>query len=210
MPPRLIDISPVVSERIGVWPGDVPYRHHESLDLERGDNLTLGAVHTSLHVGAHADAPRHYLRGGQSIGERDLDLYYGPCRVVEVRLPRGERIGPGTIGLNLDCPRLLFKTGSFPSHERWNRDFNSLSPALVDAAAARGVVLLGIDTPSIDPFGDAHLESHHAAARHDLAVLEGLVLEHVQPGAYVLLALPLRLAGADASPVRAALLPAAG
>lgn len=208
-PPRLIDISPVVSERIGVWPGDAPYRHHESLAFAKGDNLTLGAMHSTFHVGAHADAPRHYVAGGASIGERDLDLYYGPCQVVEVHVPAGARIGPADLGVDLACPRLLLKTGSFPSHEDWAHDFNSLSPALVEHAASRGVRLVGIDTPSIDPFDDKVLESHRTVARHDMAVLEGLVLAHVQPGRYVLVALPLRLAGADASPVRAALLPSA-
>ncbi len=103
-------------------------------------------------------------------------------------------------------PRLLFKTGSFPSPQEFPQDFNALSAALVDHAAERGVRLLGIDTPSVDLFADKKLESHRAMARHDMANLEGLVLSHVDPGNYVLIALPLRLAEADASPVRAALI----
>ena len=202
---RLIDISPPVSEHIQVWPGDVPYRHVESLDIAHGDNLTLGAMHTTLHVGAHADAPRHYVRGGQDIGARDLDLYYGPCQVVAVAVPRGARLQPGDCGVDIVAPRVLFRTGSFPDPTAWNRDFNSLSPELVVFLAARGVRLVGIDTPSIDPFEDKQLATHHAVAACDMAVLEGLVLGHVAPGRYVLVALPLRLTGADASPVRAAL-----
>jgi len=201
----IIDISPLVSERIGVWPGDVPYRHEISLHLEAGDNLTLGAMHTTFHVGAHADAPSHYVDDGQAIADRDLSLYYGPCQVVEVSLARNLRIRPEHLETALTQPRVLFKTGSFPNPESFGHDFNSLSVELVEHAAQHGVRLLGVDTPSIDLFNDRKLESHHAVARHDMAVLEGLVLKHVAPGNYVLIALPLRLGDADASPVRAAL-----
>ncbi|MFQ5599170.1 MAG: cyclase family protein [Candidatus Krumholzibacteriia bacterium] len=207
MSSRMIDISPLVSERIGVWPGDVPYRHEVHLNLEAGDNLTLGAMHTTFHVGAHADAPSHYERDGQAIGDRVLDLYHGPCQVVEVCVPLGARIRPGDVDIDFTAPRLLFKTGSFPDPESFTRDFNGLSPELVEHAHARGVRLVGIDTPSIDPFDDEVLEAHRAVAKHDMAVLEGLVLGHVAPGPYVLVALPLRLDRADASPVRAALIP---
>jgi arylformamidase len=201
----IIDISPVVSERIGVWPGDVPYRHEVSLHLGAGDNLTLGAMHTTFHVGAHADAPSHYVLDGPPIGERDLSLYYGPCQIIEVSLPRNQRILPEHLATPISQPRVLFKTNSFPDPENFGNDFNSLSPELIDFAAQRGARLLGVDTPSIDLFDDKKLESHLAAARHDMAVLEGLVLGHVEPGEYVLIALPLRLDAADASPVRAAL-----
>lgn len=205
---RLIDISPVVSPRVAVWPGDVPYRRDVSLSLVAGDNLELSSMTTTLHVGAHADAPSHYLRGGQGIGERPLDLYYGPCQVIAVDVPRGARILPSHLprGVRIRSPRVLLKTGTFPDPDRFNEDFAALSPALVEVIAAEGGRLVGLDTPSIDPFDDKALLSHAAVARHDLAVLEGLVLGHVEPGDYVLVALPLRLAGADASPVRAALL----
>ncbi len=203
---RLIDISPVLSPRTAVWPGDVPLRREVALSIERGDNLELSAVTTTLHVGAHTDAPSHYVAGGQQIGARDLAYYYGPCEVVEVSLPRGARILPEHLPGPASAPRVLFKTGSFPDPERFERDFNSLSPELVDALHARGVVLIGIDTPSVDPFDDARLESHQALARHDMANLEGVVLAHVAPGRYTLAAFPLRLERGDASPVRAVLI----
>jgi len=207
--PRLLDISPPVSERSAVWPGDVAFRREVSLSIASGDNLDLSAIHTTVHLGAHADAPSHYRAGGAGIGERPLEPYYGPCQVIETSLPRGARIRPEDIeegaGEVPEAPRLLFRTGSFPDPERFNEDFNSLSPELVEWAAARGVVLLGLDTPSVDPFEDRALEAHQALAGRDMANLEGLVLEGVEPGRYTLIALPLRLEGADASPVRAIL-----
>lgn len=202
---ELIDISPLVSASLGVWPGDVPFEHEVSLSLDNGDNLTLGAMRTTFHVGAHADAPSHYGRGLPAIAERPLDLYYGRCQVVAVRLPRNRRIQVDDVTTEINAPRVLFKTGSFVDLRGFSRDFNALSARLVEFLHERGTRLVGIDTPSIDLFDDKELESHQAVARHDMGILEGLVLEHVEPGFYTLVALPLRLHGADASPVRAAL-----
>jgi arylformamidase len=202
---RLLDISPPLSERSAVWPGDVAFRREVSLSIASGDDLDLSAIHTTVHLGAHADAPSHYRAEGPGIGECSLEPYYGPCQVIETSLRRGVRLRPADIQARVEAPRLLFRTGSFPDPERFNEDFNSLSPELVDWAAAQGVVLLGIDTPSVDPFDDRVLESHQALARHGLVNLEGLALEGVEPGCYTLVALPLRLEGADASPVRAVL-----
>jgi arylformamidase len=202
----LIDISPVISARTAVWPGDERYQRRVSMRLEDGDSVTLGALSTTLHIGAHADAPSHYKRGGVDIASRPLEPYYGDCQVIEVRLPRGARIEPAHVPEPIAAPRVLFRTGSFPDPNDFNEDFNSLSAALIDSLHAAGVVLVGIDTPSVDPFSDAALESHNALARCDMCNLEGLVLAHVEPGSYTLVALPLRIAEADASPVRAALI----
>ena len=111
--------------------------------------------------------------------------------------------------LSLPCAvearRVLFATGSFPDPEKFIRDFAAFSTGLLDTLAASGVVLVGIDTPSVDLFDSKDLPAHLAAARHGLALLEGLVLRDVPAGLYELIALPLRLTGFDASPVRAVL-----
>ena len=202
---RLIDISPPVSPSIGVWPGDVAFRRDVSLELEKGANFALSSVTTTLHVGAHADAPSHYVEGGAPIDARSLELYYGPCQVLRAAVPRGARIRPRDLAGDVAAPRVLLATGTFPDPRVFSTDFGSLSPELVEHLHARGVVLVGIDTPSVDPFDDKELLAHHALARHDMANLEGLVLDHVAPGLYTLVALPLRIEGADASPLRAAL-----
>ncbi len=202
---RILDISPLVSSRIGVWPGDVPYRREVGLAIASGANIDLSAIHTTLHLGAHVDAPSHYAAAGESIEKRPLDLYMGPCEVVEVSLPRNARIRPSDLTSWPEAPRVLFKTSSFPDPNVFSTDFVSLSPGLVEALADRGVVLVGLDTPSVDAFADKKLESHQALFRRGLANLEGLDLSAVSPGPYTLIALPLRLEGADASPVRAVL-----
>lgn len=203
---RLIDISPPISPQLAVFPGDTPFSQDWLMRIDRGDHLDLSTIHGTVHLGAHADGSSHYLAGGQGIGERSLEAYYGPCEVISVSVGPGERILPRHLLGPVRAPRVLFRTGSFPDPNHWNSDFAALSPELIDQLVAEaGVVLVGIDTPSVDPEQSKDLPSHQALARHDLAVLEGLVLEHVAPGLYTLIALPLRIIGADASPVRAVL-----
>ncbi len=200
------DISPRLSPRIAVWPGDVPLSQSWQCRIDEGSNLDLSALTATVHLGAHADAPRHYAADAEDIASRPLARYLGTCRVIAVDVGRGERIRPEHLGdAPLDAPRVLFRTGTFPDPEDWNVDFASLSPELVDHLADAGVTTVGIDTPSIDLFDDKVLLSHTAVARRDLAVLEGLVLADVAPGTYTLIALPLPLEGFDASPVRAVL-----
>lgn len=201
----LIDISPELHPGVAVWPGDVAFSREVALSIDEGANIDLSAIRTTVHVGAHADAPSHYVQGGEGISERSLDRYYGPCQVVRVEVAPGARILPADVEVEITAPRVLFCTGSFPDPNRFNDDFASLSPELIEGLASQGVVLVGIDTPSVDPMTSKDLPSHAALARHDLAVLEGVVLEGVEPGIYTLIALPLRIRGGDASPVRAAL-----
>lgn len=202
----IYDISPLIDERIAVWPGDTPFVRNVSVDLAHGGNLTLSDIRTTVHVGAHTDAPSHYDANGQDIAARDLRYYLGPCNVVHVNVARGARIAVEDLGgKSITAERVLFRTNTFPDPRRWNDDFASLSPELVDHLHARGVITIGIDTPSVDPFDDKVLEAHQALARHDMANLEGLVLADVPEGEYELIALPLRLASADGSPVRAVL-----
>ncbi len=202
---KIWDISPPISPLTAVYPGDVPYSRAVSLEFPK-DHLTLSAITTTLHIGAHTDAPIHYHAQGQSIDQRPLERYIGECQVIAVKIPKGERIRPADLRTKILAPRVLFKTGSFPDPNRWNADFNSLSPELVDFLAAEKVVLVGIDTPSVDPADSKKLESHQAIYQKDMAILEGIVLEVVPEGLYTLVALPLPLKDADASPVRAVLL----
>lgn len=202
---RIWDISPLVTKDLAVFPGDVAFRRDVSMSFPK-DHLALSSVTTTLHLGAHADSSGHYHAQGKGIEARPLERYLGPCQVIDVKLARGERILPAHLNEAIRAPRVLFKTLSFPDPNFWNDDFNSLSPELIDHLADRGVVLVGLDTPSVDPAASRALESHQALFRRDLAVLEGLILDQVSPGLYSLIALPLRLKDADASPVRAILL----
>jgi arylformamidase len=202
----LIDISPLIEAGIPVWPGDTEYARTINLDMNAGANLTLSDIRTTVHVGAHADAPSHYSVSGQDIAARNLEYYVGRCNVLHIENVQGKRIHPEDMkDKSITTPRVLLKTGTFPDPRRWNHDFASCSPELVDYLHERGVILIGVDTPSVDPFESKELEAHQALLRRDMANLEGLVLDDVEEGEYELIALPLKLAGADGSPVRAVL-----
>lgn len=204
---KLFDISPTISQDTDVFPGDTPFSLETLLDYSKGDHLKLSSMHTTLHIGAHADATNHYDPNGQGIDQRPLRAYLGQAQLIDVQLPRGERIYPHHIaGQAITSRRILFRTNSFPDPNQWNADFNSLSPELIRDLAAKGVILVGIDTPSVDPETSKDLESHQALYQTEMAVLEGLVLTDVPVGTYILIAPPLKLAGADAAPVRAILI----
>lgn len=206
-PPVYFDISPAVSPALGVFPGDVPFQRRVSLDFANGEHLLLSSITTTLHLGAHADAPNHYKPGEVGIDLRHLGYYMGKAQVISAPVERGARVRLEDLkGTPIQAPRILFKTGSFPDPNRWNDDFAAMDPALIETMAQRGVRLIGIDTPSIDPQDSKLLEAHQVIARNDMAILEGLCLNDVPDGLYTLIALPLRLQGADASPVRAILL----
>jgi arylformamidase len=204
----VIDISPVLRASTPVWPGDTSLSREVLCEIERGSTITLSTLRATVHLGAHADGPNHYGLGAPDIAQRSLEHYLGPCRVLECPVARGARVGASDVVGGLDQvrePRVLLRTGTFPDSQRWNSDFAGLSVELVDALASRGVRTIGIDTPSVDLQESKDLPAHKAILRHDIAILEGLVLGHVAPGAYELIALPLRLEGFDASPVRAVL-----
>ena len=209
MADEILDISPVISSRLGVFPGDQPYVRTVSMSFARGDHLELSRIQTTVHLGAHADAPCHYAAQGAGIGERPLRPYLGRAQVITANGPPGGRVGLTHLATqNIQAPRVLLRTGSFADPDHWNADFCGLEPSLIDWLADRGVCLIGIDTPSIDPEASKNLETHARVFARDLAILEGLDLRTAVDGFYALIALPLRLEGADASPVRAVLLPA--
>jgi len=202
---RLWDLTPTVSPELAVWPGDTPASREILLDMRRGDPLTLSTLRATVHLGAHADAPSHYGKDAPTIERRPLDAYLGPCQVVRVAGARGRRIGAGDLPWPVRAERLLVATGTYPAPTRFAPDFAALAPELVERLHGAGVRLVGIDTPSVDLFDSKELETHQACLRHDVAILEGLVLDGVPEGLYELIALPLKLEGFDASPVRAVL-----
>jgi kynurenine 3-monooxygenase len=205
---QLLDITPAITEKLGVWPSDTPPSREVLCDIARGDTVTLSTLRATVHLGAHADGPNHYGLGARSVGEQPLDRYIGRCQVVTAKVGRGQRVQPGDLagGINaVSQPRVLIRTGTFPDPNSWNSDFAGLSVELVDALASRGVVTIGTDAPSVDLQDSKDLPAHKAILRHDIAILEGLALDGVADGVYELFAQPLKLMGFDGSPVRAVL-----
>ena len=203
---RIWDISPPVAAGSPVFPGDTPYAQEWSATLGPGCPVNVSRLTLSPHVGAHADAPLHYDAGGASIGSVGLDAYLGPCRVIHA-IAKGPLIEWDHLAHALDGipPRVLVRTYERMPADRWDAQLAAYAPATIERLAALGVRLVGIDTASIDPAESKALDSHQVIRRLDLRVLENLVLDDVPEGDYELIALPLKLMTADASPVRAVL-----
>lgn len=207
MKPKIYDITPKISSRLGVFPGDQPFTRDVAMSFGKGHHLELSQIRSTVHLGAHADAPSHYHADGVSIEKRGLEPYLGRVQLMRIQgLKPKERVMPQHLTRSIQASRVLFDTQSFPNPETWNSDFNSLSPELLELLAANGVKLVGIDTPSVDPEDSKALESHQILFKHNFSVLEGLLLKDVPEGIYNLVALPLPIEGGDASPVRAILI----
>ncbi len=203
---RLIDISPPLIVGMGVFPGDAAFEVSQTFAIGPGCPVNVARIAMSTHCGAHVDAPLHYDSVGASIDTLDLDDFIGPARVIDARgsgpLCRFEEIESA---LDRAPPRLLFRLMEGGDHFTWPAGFRALAPDAVERLAQAGIRLIGVDVPSVDPETSKQLPSHMACRRHDIRIIENLVLAGVMPGDYELIALPLRLKGLDAAPVRAVL-----
>ena len=181
--PRIYDISPLITESLSVWPGDTPPRREILLDMARGDSVTLSTLHATVHLGAHADAPSHYRLFCSQHRASDRSNYTSaPARSWPSAVPRGALIRTRRPAGADPRRAVLLATGTFPDPTRFNDDFAALEPALVEHLHERGVRLVGVDTPSVDPFDSKELPAHQTFFKHDLAILEGLVLDGVPEG----------------------------
>ena len=94
---KMYDISPALTPRTAVFDCDTPLSREVLMDTAHGDRITLSTLRGTVHLGAHADGPNHYGVGGRAIDEQALELYVGPCQVIDVRGRGDERIGPGIL-----------------------------------------------------------------------------------------------------------------
>ena len=201
---KIWDISPTLHAAIPVWPGDTPFQSETTWEIANGCPVKVSKMTMSTHTGAHCDAPSHYDVHGKSIDQVSLDIYIGACRVIHLfgtKVVEAEQLLPF---LHQIPPRVLFRTVEETSPE-WDSAFPCVSADAIHLLARHGVKLIGIDSPTLDPQESKTLDAHHAVETHGMAILEGIVLDDVNPGDYELIALPLKLAGLDASPVRAIL-----
>ena len=200
------DISQALRPDMPSWPGDTVFDLRRTWAMAPGVPVNVSALTASSHAGTHAYAPLHYDAAGRAIDAVALDPYLGPAEVVDGRGHDGlitkDRILPK---LRSAVARILIRTYDRAPQDRWDSNFPGIEPALIEALAARGTVLIGVDTPSLDPEQSKTMAAHLTVRKHGLAILESLVLDDVPFGTYELIALPLKIAGGDAAPVRAVL-----
>lgn len=209
MTPRLIDISQTLRPRLPVWPGDTAFALERTWALSPKCPVNVSRLTLSTHTGAHADAPLHYDEEGADIAHVPLDAYIGPAQLIDVSALGPRRIAVEDVAERLrpDTRRLILKTFSTFPTDHWPIAFATPSPELIALLAGQGGVLIGVDAPSLDPETSKDLPAHHAVRRAGMAILEGLVLDEADEGLYEVIAPPLKIEGADASPVRAVLRP---
>lgn len=211
MTQRIRDISQVLRPGLPVWPGDTAFSAARTWQMEEGSPVNVSAITLSTHSGAHADAPLHYAQGAPDIASVGLKPYIGECFVVDAR-GVGAEVNVGDLPNLHGADRVLFRTYETFPQDDWDAAHTAIAPETIEWLAELGVKLVGMDGPSLDPQDSKEMLAHKAVLAADMRVLEGLVLDGIDEGAYELIALPLAIEGGDAAPVRAILrdLPDAG
>ncbi len=206
---KIHDISRTLRSTIGVWPGDTPFSFDFVARIAEGSSVNVGQIKMSVHTGAHIDAPLHFEDGAPDAASVPLANYYGPCVVLDARpSDRGilpEHLSDHTEATIRSARRVLIRSYA-KRPPGFDEHMAHATPELADWLASLGVVLLGVDSDSMDAFESKELPAHHQLHHHGIAILEGVDLSRVSPGTYTLCALPLKIEGADGSPVRAVLI----
>ncbi len=203
---RIWDISQRLHPGTPMWPGEPAFALEERAAIGPGCPVNVSVLTASAHAGTHADAPLHYAAEGADSAEAGLDAYIGPATLVDVRHSRGAVLPDDVDWAAIDgAERVLFRTYETFPHDVWDHEFTAISPKVIARLRGKGVRLIGTDAASLDPETSKTMEAHREVLAGDMRILEGLVLDHVPPGRYELIALPLPIVGGDASPVRAIL-----
>jgi arylformamidase len=198
-----IDISQPLNNEIAVWPGDTPFSYEVVYSKEESGSVNVGKIEMSTHTGTHIDAPFHFDDNGKKILELDINIYVGKAKIIDVS--QYGNIGAAELqNYQLESvKRLLLKTNASMNPYQFPEKIPHLRQDLAPYLKKLGVRLVGVDVPSVDPLDSKELEAHHALFDKGIHILENVVLSHVTPGDYELIALPLALKDSDGSPVRA-------
>ncbi|MBN8236133.1 arylformamidase [Halobacillus kuroshimensis] len=202
---KWMDISMKLDAETPPWPGDEPFTYEVTYAMEDTGSVNVGQFKGSCHIGTHVDAPFHYDSSGARIADLPVERFSG--KAVVVHLDRPEVIHKEQV-MDIDLTevdKILFRTNSWPDRSAFPASYSVIGSDLAAYLAEQGIDLIGVDTPSVDPETSKDLPAHHSLCAHDLLILEGLVLENIQPGIYELMAFPLKMTQADGSPVRAVL-----
>lgn len=203
----MIDITRPLGAQTAEWPGDTPFSIDWTSHVWRGDSVSVSRILMSPHVGTHADAPAHYQSGGATTAGFDLTDFVGRVIVVDARGLEEVDLTVLETGGAIGSRRVLVRVLDVVQAERFVGEFAALAVEAAEALVDNGLRLYGTDAPSIDPVDSSRMSAHKVLGAAGVPILENLDLTRAEPGAYDLIALPLKLEAAEAAPVRAVLLP---
>lgn len=208
---EIFDITVPISDSVPIYNGDPKVRIETAFALENGDAANVTTICCGLHTGTHVDAPSHFISGGRTSADLDLDKLVGTCRVIEIAESTNE-IGPDELGSLSGVERVLFKT---KNSSFWNKlngnfrtDYTAVSPETAQILVDNGVKLVGIDYLSIEKFESKDFLTHRILLEREIVILEGLDLRGIEPGDYEMACLPLKYIGGkgDGAPARTILI----
>ncbi|SFK59688.1 Kynurenine formamidase [Halobacillus dabanensis] len=204
---NFIDISMPLTNNTPPWPGDEPFEYKLTFSMEETGSVNVGQFKGSNHIGTHIDAPFHYDSNGWKTAEIPLERFSGPALVVPIK---NQTTITAQLLQGIDfsgVDKVLFHTGSWEDRTSFPNQYTVIGEDVGPFLNSKGIHLIGVDTPSVDPETSKELVGHHSLYNNDILILEGIQLSHVPPGIYELFAFPLKMEQADGSPVRAVLRP---
>ena len=199
-----IDISHPISAKLALYPDDEAFTLNQSNFTQGKTKIITSSVHTGLHFGTHTDAPLHFIPTGLSIDQVDLNKYIGRCQIINLDLSQRKHkiILPSDLP-SISEPRVLIATNTFDYTQDFNPNFATLHPELTQNLIQQNCILIGIDTPSVDPCDQlTDFENHLQLLSNNIAIIEGLKLHNIPSGIYEMIAIPLAYEGLEASPLR--------
>lgn len=207
-----IDISVAIQPNLPVWTGDPAVKILRASSIAAGDAANVTRLDMGAHTGTHVDAPLHFLDGRRSVEQLDLDVLIGPAWVAAFDSPREVTAADlEDAGIPAGTARLLLKTRNSrlwaEKGATFDEDFVGIAADGARWMVDHGIRLVGIDYLGVERFDSVPLGApvHKTLLGEDIILLEGLNLSAVEPGAYHLICLPVKIQGADGSPSRAVL-----
>ena len=202
---EIIDISLPLDTKLAAWPGDTEFNYELTWKRAAGATVNVGALRMSTHFGTHVDVPFHFLDEGTKLHDLPLATFVGKAIVVQVR--QTQIISRRDLSRDFGgATRLLIRTDAWSDPRVFPEKIPVLDLDVPDWLGSQGLVLLGVDLPSVDALDSKDLPIHHGLARNQVTILESLNLKDVEEGVYDLVAAPLKVVGGDAGPARALLI----
>lgn len=209
---RIIDLSYPLADATVVLPGR-PRPVYERLKTIVTEGYSHTVIKIGVHTGTHADAPLHFLQGGESIDNVPLEHFWGRAGIFRSKVPpAGQEITAAEViesGFELSGAKIfVLDTGisAYAGTRDYDEKFAVPSEDLVDWLLGRGVLAFMTDAASVDPGYSHENPGRKQLFKKGAAVVENLAdLSKIPANTdFVISALPLKLPGRVGAPARAA------